>query len=173
MKNKLRITSIIMALVMMLSVAGYASTTVYTTATGSKYHSTTGCRGLNNARAIYSESESSAISKGLTKCSICWNSSSSSTTTVTKTVAKTTTKSIKTSAYKSKYALTVTIKKGQKLKVKLAGNKKKVKWTRSNKKIKITKKNNKYAIAKGLKKGTSILKAKIGKRIYRIKIRIK
>lgn len=48
------------------------SSTVYTTATGKKYHSTKSCKGLNNARNIYEKNESDAINSGLTKCDLCY-----------------------------------------------------------------------------------------------------
>ena len=55
-----------------------ADQTVYTTETGKKYHKKKSCKGLNNARNIYTTTESQAKSRGLTKCSICWKSSGSS-----------------------------------------------------------------------------------------------
>ena len=48
------------------------TTTVYTTATGTKYHSTKSCRGLANANKIYSTSLSDAKSQGLEPCKLCY-----------------------------------------------------------------------------------------------------
>ena len=48
-----------------------SSQTVYVTATGKRYHSRTSCSGLNNAKAIYESTLSSAKNQGLTPCSIC------------------------------------------------------------------------------------------------------
>lgn len=45
---------------------------VYITATGSKYHRYTSCRGLNNANATYKVTLSEAISLGFEPCSICY-----------------------------------------------------------------------------------------------------
>ncbi len=47
------------------------TSTVYTTATGKKYHSSKGCRGLSNAKNIYTSTLSDAQSLGLDPCSIC------------------------------------------------------------------------------------------------------
>lgn len=46
--------------------------TVFITRTGTKYHRIKSCRGLVNATAIYAVSQKEAVSRGLTKCSICW-----------------------------------------------------------------------------------------------------
>ena len=46
--------------------------TVYTTETGSKYHSTKSCSGLSNAKAIYTSTLSKAKDIGLTACSKCY-----------------------------------------------------------------------------------------------------
>ena len=54
----------------------HADTTVYTTATGSKYHFSRSCRGLNNAKNVYETSLTDAKSRGLTACSICSSGSS-------------------------------------------------------------------------------------------------
>lgn len=48
------------------------SSTVCITETGKKYHSTTYCTGLNNAKAIYESTLSDAQKKGLTPCSKCY-----------------------------------------------------------------------------------------------------
>lgn len=48
------------------------SKTVYTTATGKKYHSTKNCSGLSNAKAIYESTLSAAKDKGLGPCSKCY-----------------------------------------------------------------------------------------------------
>lgn len=45
---------------------------VYITATGTKYHSTKNCSGLNNAKAIYDSTLSEAQNKGLKPCSKCY-----------------------------------------------------------------------------------------------------
>jgi len=50
-----------------------ADTTVYITKSGSKYHKTSTCKGLNNAKNVIPTSESAARAKGLSKCSICWS----------------------------------------------------------------------------------------------------
>ena len=47
------------------------SQTVYTTATGKKYHSTKNCSGLSNANAIYDSTLEDAENQGLTPCSKC------------------------------------------------------------------------------------------------------
>lgn len=47
------------------------SNTVYTTKTGKKYHSTKNCRGLSNAKEIYTSTLSAAKSIGLGPCSFC------------------------------------------------------------------------------------------------------
>ncbi len=70
----------------------YADRTVYTTGSGTHYHSKRDCRGLNNAKKIYEDTESNAISRHLTKCSICWSGTSTEKTvekveTTDKTVA--------------------------------------------------------------------------------------
>lgn len=66
-----------------------------------------------------------------------------------------------------------TINVGGSCTVKLMNNKKKAKWSVSNKNIKIVSQNNKQAIIKGVKKGTSCLNAKIGKKTYKCKITVK
>lgn len=48
------------------------SQTVYTTATGKKYHSTKHCSGLSNAKAIYESTLSAAKNSGLGPCSKCY-----------------------------------------------------------------------------------------------------
>lgn len=47
------------------------SQTVYTTATGKKYHSTKNCSGLSNAKAIYDSTLEDAKNQGLEPCSKC------------------------------------------------------------------------------------------------------
>ena len=77
---KKRIVTLMLSLALLLGmipINSIADRTVYITRTGSKYHSTKDCSGLNRAKSIYSCSESEAQSRGLTKCSICWDSSSS------------------------------------------------------------------------------------------------
>lgn len=49
-----------------------ASTTVYTTETGKRYHSRKNCSGLNNANKIYTDTIDNAKKIGLTKCKKCW-----------------------------------------------------------------------------------------------------
>lgn len=170
MKHKLKIPSIIFLIALVLSVGVCAEITVYTTKTGKKYHSAKDCTGLNSANNIYSETESSAKSKGLTRCSICWSSqSSSSKQTASKTTAKTAVGAKKVKLYSKAKS----VKKGKNLKIKLLNNTKKVIWSTSNKRLRIAKKTNKYAIVKGLKKGNVILKAKVGKKIYKIKLLVK
>ena len=46
--------------------------TVYTTATGSKYHCTKNCSGLSNAKKIYTNTLREAKTKGITACSKCY-----------------------------------------------------------------------------------------------------
>lgn len=65
-----------------------------------------------------------------------------------------------------------TITVGQSCTVKLLNNKKAVKWSVSNKNIKIVSKNNKQATIKAVKKGTSYLQAKVGKKTYKCKISV-
>lgn len=48
------------------------TTVVYITATGSKYHSTTSCSGLSNAKALYETTLVEAIENGYEACKICW-----------------------------------------------------------------------------------------------------
>lgn len=66
-----------------------------------------------------------------------------------------------------------TVNVGKTCTVKLLNNKKKVKWSTSNKKIKIVSKSKKQAKIRGIKKGTSYLRAKVGKKIYKCKITVK
>ena len=78
MKKRIVTLMLSLALILgMIPINSIADRTVYITRTGSKYHSETSCSGLNRAKSIYSCSESEAQSRGLTKCSICWDSSSS------------------------------------------------------------------------------------------------
>lgn len=51
-------------------------------------------------------------------------------------------------------------------------NKKKVKWKASNKCIKIIKKNKKKAKIKGIKKGTAYLRAIVGKKVCKCRIKV-
>ena len=44
---------------------------VYTTATGKKYHLKKNCRGLSNAKKIYTSTKKKAEAQGLTPCKIC------------------------------------------------------------------------------------------------------
>ena len=48
------------------------SKTVYTTATGKRYHSTKNCSGLSNANAIYDSTLQDAQNQGLTPCAKCY-----------------------------------------------------------------------------------------------------
>lgn len=57
--------------------------------------------------------------------------------------------------------------KGRTFTLKLKGNKKKVKWTRSNRNIKIIRLNNNTVRIKGLKKGKTVVTAKVGKKKYK------
>ena len=131
MKHKLQISSLILLLVL-LSFGAYAETTVYTTRTGKKYHSTQYCTGLNNAKEIYTETETSAINKGLTKCDLCWTPSEENTQQPQQTnpeVTRTTTTVTTTKAAPKKtklYTKIASLKKGSKLKVKLLNNSKNV-----------------------------------------------
>lgn len=94
-----KIFALAMILAMMTTGMVFADTTVYTTKTGTKYHSTSSCSGLNNANEIFTGTESDAIAKGLTKCSKCWDdSSSSSSSSTTTTVITETTKEDTTEA---------------------------------------------------------------------------
>lgn len=65
-----------------------------------------------------------------------------------------------------------TISVGQTTTIKLKNSSKKVKWSTSNKKIKIVSKSKKQAKIKGVSKGTSYLKARVGKKTYKCKILI-
>ena len=49
-----------------------SSTTVYTTKTGTKYHSRKNCKGLRNANQIFESTKGQAENKGLDKCKLCW-----------------------------------------------------------------------------------------------------
>lgn len=74
-----RTISVILCAVLLISLApsvSYADRTVYTTKTGKKYHSKQDCVGLNLARAVYTDTESHAISIGLERCDICWDDTS-------------------------------------------------------------------------------------------------
>ena len=66
-----------------------------------------------------------------------------------------------------------TIKVGSSITIKVKGKNKKVSWSKSNGNIKITKQNKKQATVRGIKKGKSILKAKIGKKVYKCTITVK
>ena len=57
--------------VSLLSVVSFADTEVYITATGTKYHLSTNCKGLSNAKSITGVSLSYAQSKGYSPCAIC------------------------------------------------------------------------------------------------------
>lgn len=46
--------------------------TVYTTKTGTKYHRTSSCSGLRNAKSVFTSTKSAAEKRGLTPCSICY-----------------------------------------------------------------------------------------------------
>lgn len=75
MKRKTILSLVIIALLSVcatdLSVS--AEQTVYTTQSGQRYHTTSSCVGLNNARKIYTTTLSKAKAKGLTPCNICAN----------------------------------------------------------------------------------------------------
>lgn len=189
MNSKKRLTSMLIIFAVVLSLMCpsivFADQTVYTTATGTKYHSSSSCSGLNNAKAIYTDSESHAISLGLTKCTKCWSDSSgsstgtssgstsgSSTRTITTSVVTTTTAAASSSNVIKLKAAKKKVKVGKKLKIKLTNNKSKVKWTLSNKRAKLTKKTNSYAVIKGIKKGNVVLKAKVNGKTYKIKIKV-
>lgn len=45
---------------------------VYITHTGKRYHNNSGCQGLSNANEIISSSEADAISRGFTRCKLCY-----------------------------------------------------------------------------------------------------
>lgn len=64
----------------------------------------------------------------------------------------------------------ISVLKGQKQRIGLLYNSKNAKWSVSNKRIKIVKKNNNYSIIKGIKKGDSVLTAKVGSKRYKCKI---
>lgn len=70
-----RLLAMTLMAAMLMAGIGYADTDVYTTKTGTKYHSTDKCKGLSNAKEIFTKTESEAIKKGLSKCSICWEDS--------------------------------------------------------------------------------------------------
>ena len=66
-----------------------------------------------------------------------------------------------------------TIRVGKTVKISLKNNTKKVKWSVSNDKVKIVEKTNQYVKIKGVKKGTTVLKAKVGKKIYKCTVTVK
>ncbi len=110
---KKRIVTLMLSLALLLGMIPINSTadrTVYITKTGSKYHSTKECSGLNRAKSIYSCSESEAQSRGLTKCSICWDSSSNDETPVNVPTTKPVTNTVKVGSTKTvgknKYVVT-------------------------------------------------------------------
>ncbi len=110
---KKRIVTLMLSLVLilgMIPINSIADRTVYITKTGSKYHSTKECSGLNRAKNIYSCSESEAKSEGLTKCSICWDSSSNDETPVNVPTTKPVTNTVKVGSTKTvgknKYVVT-------------------------------------------------------------------
>lgn len=75
-------------------------------------------------------------------------------------------KKVKVQLNKSK----VTIKRGQKVTLKLVGTSSKVKWYSSNKKVaKVTQKGK----VTGYKKGTAIIKAKVNGKVYQCKVTVK
>ena len=65
-----------------------------------------------------------------------------------------------------------TVYVGKKIKIKITGTKKRVKWSVSNKKLKITKRKNKYVYVKGVKAGYSYVKAKVGGKTHKTKVKI-
>ncbi|MBE5935856.1 MAG: MBL fold metallo-hydrolase [Lachnospiraceae bacterium] len=52
--------------------APVSGASVYTTKTGSKYHADKNCRGLNNAKSIFTKKKTDAVNLGLTPCSYCY-----------------------------------------------------------------------------------------------------
>lgn len=66
----------------------HAATTVYTTATGTKYHFSKSCRGLSRARNIYTTTLAQAKSEGLSPCKICASGSAASSSTKKRTTKK-------------------------------------------------------------------------------------
>ncbi len=66
-----------------------------------------------------------------------------------------------------------TISVGQTATIKLSNNSGKVTWSATNKNIKIVSKNSKQAKIKGVKKGTSYLQAKVGKKTYKCKVTVR
>ena len=102
MKKRIITLMLSLALILgMIPINSIADRTVYITKTGSKYHSTKECSGLNRAKSIYSCSESEAQSKGLTKCSICWDSSSNDETPVNVPTTKPVNKTVKVGSIKT------------------------------------------------------------------------
>lgn len=111
MKKRIVTLMLSLALILgMIPINSIADRTVYITRTGSKYHSTKECSGLNRAKSIYSCSESEAQSRGLTKCSICWDSSSNDETPVNVPTTKPVNKTVKVGSTKTvgknKYVVT-------------------------------------------------------------------
>jgi len=89
--------SIVMALAIIVSTPSintFADTVVYVTKTGTKYHYSRNCKGLNNAKTIIETTLSSAQSSGHTACSLCaTNSSSSDNSSTSESNSSTTTSS--------------------------------------------------------------------------------
>ena len=78
-------TIFIFASLFMVVETVYADTEVYITATGTKYHLSTYCRGLSNAKSITGVSLSYAQGKGYSPCAICAGGTSGSSGSVSGT----------------------------------------------------------------------------------------
>ena len=163
-----------------------ADTTVYVTATGSKYHFSRSCRGLNRARSISETSLSNAQSRGLEPCSICAGgyssggssggsssgySDSSSYTPDPVVVAPTPTPVVSNAKISTKK---MTLKAGDKSKdLSVTGNNGSVKWVlKKGKGIVSLKKNGATVTVKGKKPGNAVIYAKVDGKTLKCKVTV-
>ncbi|SEL94832.1 hypothetical protein SAMN04487770_12173 [Butyrivibrio sp. ob235] len=167
----------------------HADTTVYTTATGSKYHFSSSCRGLSNAKNIYTSTLSEAKAKGLTACSICAtgsaddseSSSSKKTSSDENNSSKEASSKNNNSSKEAEKNETVSLTSQKKtasvhvgdIVILKINNKKKVTWAASNKNVKFLKKSKKQSKLKMLKAGKTKITAKVNGKSYTWKLTIK
>ena len=169
----------------------HADTTVYTTATGKKYHFSQSCRGLNNARNIYTSTLSAAQAKGLTACSICASGSAeNSNSSSNENAANNNSANNKNESNKDNSSdnnstvnsdtVTLNLQKkraslhvGDTVILKITNNKKKVTWSASNKNVKFLKKAKKQAKLKMKKNKKTKVKAKVNGKTYTWTLTIK
>ncbi|WP_408069388.1 hypothetical protein [Butyrivibrio sp. JL13D10] len=181
---KKSIVCTLLSLVLMLELPMttiHADTTVYTTATGTKYHFSRSCRGLSRAKNIYETSLSDAKASGLTACSICSSGSSNdsnSSSSDKKSSDDNTSSESNSDSKKETVSLTIDKKKasvhvGDTIILKIKGNKKKVTWTASNKNVKFQKKTKTQAKLKMLKAGKTKVTAKLKGKTYKWTLTIK